>query len=42
MTELTHEEMLDIAAEREAENQQPFYQFFVVDYFGSIVFTMRM
>jgi hypothetical protein len=31
----THEEMIGIAAEREAENQQPFYQFFVVDYFGS-------
>jgi hypothetical protein len=35
MTQLTHEEMLDIAAEREAENQQPFYRFFVIDYFGT-------
>ena len=35
MTDLTLDEMLDIAAEREAADQQPFYQFFVVDYFGS-------
>jgi hypothetical protein len=35
MTDPTLDEMLDIAAEREAENQQPFYQFFVIDYFGT-------
>jgi GR25 family glycosyltransferase involved in LPS biosynthesis len=35
LNNLTHEEMLEIAAEREAADQQPFYQFFVVDYYGS-------
>ena len=35
MTDLTLDEMLDIAAEREAADQQPFYQFFVVDYYGT-------
>jgi radical SAM superfamily enzyme YgiQ (UPF0313 family) len=32
MTDLTLDEMLDIAAEREAENQRPFYRFFAIDY----------
>ena len=32
MTDLTLDEMLDIAAEREAENKKPFYRFFAIDY----------
>jgi len=32
MTDLTLDEMLDIAAEREAENKRPFYRFFAIDY----------
>ncbi len=35
MTDPTLDEMLEIAAEREAANQQPFYRFFVIDYFGT-------
>jgi hypothetical protein len=35
MSDLTLDEMLDIAAKREAENQQSFYQFFVIDYYGT-------
>jgi len=32
---MTHEEMLEEAARREAENKQPFYRFFVIEYFGT-------
>jgi hypothetical protein len=32
---LTLDEMLEIAAEREAADQHLFYQFFVIDYFGT-------
>jgi hypothetical protein len=35
MTDLTHEEMLEIASEREAANQEQFYKFFVCDYFAT-------
>ena len=35
MTEPTHEEMLEEAARREAENKRPFYRFFAVEYFGT-------
>ena len=34
MTDLTHEEMLDIAAERE----RPFYRYFVIDYCATAEF----
>jgi radical SAM superfamily enzyme YgiQ (UPF0313 family) len=35
MTDLTLDEMLDIAAEREAENKRPFYRFFAIDYLAT-------
>jgi len=33
--EPTHEEMLEIAKQREAEDKRPFYRFFAVDYFAT-------
>jgi hypothetical protein len=32
---MTHEEMLEEATKREEENKQPFYRFFVIEYFGT-------
>jgi hypothetical protein len=35
MIDPTLDEMLEIAAERESANQQPFYRYRVIDYFGT-------